>query len=54
MKSIDTYDKVILLNPNFKLGYVYRGQLNNLLGLYEEAAKDFAMALNLDPYDSDV
>ena len=51
--AIKDSDKAVALNPDSAQGYKWRGRAQQLLGHWEEAAKNFQTANRLD-YDDDV
>lgn len=51
MKAIEDFDKVIILDPRWSSGYVYRGLCWRKKGNYKGALSDYKRALNLKPKD---
>lgn len=48
-KALAAYDKAISLNPNLAIAYMWRFQILNRLGRYEEATSALEQSYRLDP-----
>ena len=48
-KSMEAFNRAIALDDSFALAYANRGILNDRMGRYPEAAKDYRKAIELDP-----
>ncbi|MEI6901094.1 MAG: tetratricopeptide repeat protein, partial [Bacteroidota bacterium] len=48
-KAIESYTRVIELDPNNKMGYYQRGQIFGKTGKLQLAVDDFTSALRIDP-----